>query len=154
MRSVNTYGNRSKRLPGRLSDAKDQDFAGVIQTDREVPRIADNRPAPFAVLQVIPNVPTGDPEFDATWIKMNNGAGFDPNQAESPANRPFITIVRKREGFPSFDTLFQTRGADAELGVNPTPASTTIPELHVRADHHYLGAKSKKGPDGGTGRRW
>ena len=64
MRSVNTYGDRAKRLPQRLRDAKDQDYAGVIQTDREVPRIADKRPSPFAVLQVIPNVPTGDPEFD------------------------------------------------------------------------------------------
>ncbi len=153
MRSVNTYGDRAKRLPGRLSDAKDQDYAGAIKTDSEVPRIADKRPAPFAVLQVIPNVRTGDPEFDATWIKQNNFTGYDPNLAESPANRPFITIVRKREGFPGFDTLFQTRGADAELGVNPDTGVNDDPANYTfEPVVDYLWAlRSKKGPDGGTG---
>ena len=154
MRSVNTYGDRAKRLPQRLRDAMDQDYAGVIETAPDVPRIADKRPSTFAALQVIPNVPTGDPSFDATWIKQNAGAGFDPNLAEAPDNRPFITIVRKREGFPGFDTLFASRGADAELGVNPDTGMNDDPAHYTfEPVIDYLWAmRSKKGPDGGTGR--
>ena len=154
MRSVNTYGDRSERLPQRLRDARDQDYAGVIETDKEVPRIGDDRPSPFAVLQVVPNVLTGDLAFDRTWIKQNTGTGYDPNQAEGPSNRPFVTIVRKREGFPGFDTLFQTRGADAELGVNPDTGVDDDPANYTFAPViDYLWTfRSKKGPDGGTGR--
>ncbi len=154
LKSVNTYGNDSKRLPQRLRDAKDQDYSGVIKTDRDVPRIQDDRPSPFAVLQVIPNLPTGDAGFDKTWIKQNDGLGYDPNLAESPNNRPFITIVRKREGFPGFDTLFANRGADAELGVNPDTGVNDDPAHYtfLPVEGYLWTFRSKKGPDGGTGR--
>ena len=101
MRSVNTYGDRAKRLPQRLRDAKDQDYGGVIKTGtpvvpQEVPRIQNERPAPWAVLRVIPNELVGGPDpalwtpdealFNGTWIKnpSNNpdGPGFDPDSTQ------------------------------------------------------------------------
>jgi len=173
MRSVNTYGNRAERLPQRLRDAQDQDYAGVIKTDRDVERIADKRPSPWGVLQVVPNRPRGGPDrtlwteeekaFNDEWIKQNQlaggggfGTGFDPNQPEGPANRPYVTIVRSRQGFPGFDTLFKTRGADAELGVNPDTGVDDDPANYTFApveDYRWT-FRSKKGPDGGTGRTW
>jgi hypothetical protein len=154
MRSVNTYGDRAKRLPQRLRDAKDQDYAGVIETDTEVPRIQNERPSPFGVMRIVPNVPTGDPSFDREWIKANNGTGYNPNQPDTPSNRPFVTIVEERVGFPGFDTLFKTRGADAELGVNQDTGINDDPANYVFENVlDYLWTfRSKKGPDGGTGR--
>ena len=173
MKSVNTYGNRSKRLPQRLRDAQDQDYGGVIAVADDVQRIADQRPSPFGVLQVIPNVPRGGPDpsqwtqeeliFNDTWIKQNPvafpgfgslGTGYNPSQPESPTNRPYITIVRLREGFPGFDTLYQTVGADAELGVNPDTGVDDDPANYTfdPVDDYLWAFRSKKGPDGGTGR--
>src|SRR5262245_12377676 len=145
MRSVNTYGDRAKRLPQRLRDAEDQDYGGQIQTGtplvpQEVPRIQNERPAPWAVLTVIPNeliggaTPTQEEQlFNQTWIKNPNnnpnGPGFDPTQPQNPGNRPTITIVEDRQGFPGFDTLFKTRGADAELGLNPFYTSFSDPSM-------------------------
>jgi hypothetical protein len=173
--SVNTYGNDAKRLPQRLRDAKDQDYGGVIATGtptvpHEVTRISNDRPAPWAVLRVIRNEPVGGtvpaqwtPDqalFNNTWIKntcqVPPGIGFQPTCAFGPGpwNREFITIVEDRQGFPGLDTLFRTRGADAELGanqdtgVNDDPANYTFePVLN-----HLWALRSKKGPDGGAGR--
>ena len=72
------------------------------------------------------------------------------------ANRPFITIVEDRQGFPGFDTLFKTRGADAELGAIRLPLALRphgrhlqrrSGELHVRAgDRLSLDLPLQEGP--------
>ena len=101
MRSVNTYGDRAKRLPQRLRDARDQDYGGVIQTGgrlipQEVPRIQNERPSPWAVLQVIPNEPIGSNRSGRRMQRSSTrpgsrtpattptGPGFDPTLPESP----------------------------------------------------------------------
>ena len=187
LRSVNTYGDRAKRLPGRLRNAVDEDYGGVIMTGdetipQEVRRIQNQRPSPWAQLQVIPNELVGgtnellwtDDErlFNDTWIKFLGlpERGYDPTLPVSPANRPEITIVRDREGFPGFDTLFKTRGADAELGIvadsHPLDGSLAdvppdMPQPRNDDPANYVFAevmdylwtfRSKKGPGGGTGR--
>jgi hypothetical protein len=189
MRSVNTYGDRAKRLPQRLRDARDPEYGGVIRTGggvipQEVPRIQNERPSTWAQLQVVPNQLQGDPSdptnsalwtpdqalFNNTWIKNvavsvpGTVRGFNPALPESIYNRPFITIVRDREGFPGFDTLYKTRGADAILADNPFGHSLTEPGVTVTSNddpatytfapvEDYLWTfREKKGPDGGTGR--
>ena len=57
MRSVNTYGDRAKRLPQRLRNARDPEYGGVIETGggvvpQEVPRVQNERPQTWAALQV------------------------------------------------------------------------------------------------------
>jgi hypothetical protein len=182
LQSVNTYGNDAKRLPQRLRDARDQDYGGVIKTGgdlnpQEVPRIQNERPQNWAILQVIPNEPLGGsnpalwtPEqalFNQTWIKDGDGDGvngYNPANPDRPGNRPMITIVRDREGFPGFDTLFKTRGADAELAENPGYRSLYDPSMiepynddpavytFEPVEDYVWTFRSKLGPDGGAGR--
>jgi hypothetical protein len=133
---------------------------------------------------VVPNQLQGDPSdptnsalwtpdqalFNNTWIKNvavsvpGTVRGFNPALPESIYNRPFITIVSDREGFPGFDTLYKTRGADAILADNPFGHSLTEPGVTVTSNddpatytfapvEDYLWTfREKKGPDGGTGR--
>ena len=91
-----------------------------------------------------------------TWIR--------PDLPVSPSNRPFITIVRDREGFPGLDALFRTRGPDGEIGENLDYASLSDASVFGPANDdpaNYLftpvldyvwALRSKKGPDGGAGR--
>ena len=153
MRSVNTYGNRCEAAAGA---PERRQGSGLRRRDPGRSRgPAHRRQSPRAVRRAPgdPERADGRPRFDNDWIKQNNGAGYDPNLAEAPDNRPFITIVRKRQGFPGFDTLFQTRGADAELGVNPDTGVDDDPAHYTFGPVvDYLWAlRSKKGPDGGTG---
>ena len=104
MRSANTYGNRSKRLPGRLRDAKDPDYSGVIPPtppNRPVNRIQDKRPAPLAPL-------SRAPETKGVFGLRDNVTTLD------------------RQGFPGFDTLFEQKGADNILGTADDPAVYTF----------------------------
>jgi len=62
-RSVNTYGDRAKRLPDRLSDGATQDYAGVLKTGRT------NRDNPHNDVQTF----NGDRRADGSVIP-NRGA--------------------------------------------------------------------------------
>ena len=89
-RSVNTYGDRAKRLPKRLRDAKDDDYAGTIATNAfatppGVPgRIGDERPSPLVVYQTVVN-PDFRPGFDCPNTKQKGSC---------PGNRPELEEVR------------------------------------------------------------
>ena len=133
--SVNTYGNRSRDLPMRLRDAVDEDYAGVInaneQSTPERPLLRINPktrdPEGWSVSTVVDTPvasglnPQRNPNtYDATWSADCPTTGLNSNQSESQAgcvdNRPTTQEVSDGEGFPGFDTLFDSKGADSEIG--------------------------------------
>ncbi|MBW2577939.1 MAG: hypothetical protein JRE38_07705, partial [Deltaproteobacteria bacterium] len=84
-RSVNTYGDRAKRLPDRLSDGMTQDYTGVLRTG---PSTDDNPHNDIQTLNgdrradgsVIPNRGA----FDLWRIRDIEGADGIPNTADDP----------------------------------------------------------------------
>src|SRR5262249_20996289 len=180
--SVDTYGNHSQiaknqadarghanKLPGRIADARDDDFAGQIDTNEEtVPRgmprrNVDDRATPFATFETITR--------PICTMGQRPGASpaycFNPNAPQSVANRPTQQNVRDRKGFPGFDTFGRLLGADAILGVNQFQGYQTGPNpqavvLTPNADpleyvfepvHNYMWTfRDKRGPRGGPGR--
>ncbi|HZO09537.1 MAG TPA: hypothetical protein VFC77_09165, partial [Myxococcota bacterium] len=120
MRSADSFGNRANKLPKRIADARDDDFAGQIDTNDEsdppgMPRRnVDQRVTAFATFETITRpicatgqTPGASPDFC-----------FNPNAPQSVANRPTQQDVRSRRGFPGFDTFAGLLGADAILGQN------------------------------------
>jgi hypothetical protein len=83
--SVNTYGDRAKRLPDRLSDGMTQDYTGVLRTG---PSTDDNPRKDVQTLNgdrradgsVIPNRGA----FDLWRIRDIEGADGIPNTADDP----------------------------------------------------------------------
>jgi hypothetical protein len=121
MRSADTYGNRAKKLPRRLADARDEDFAGTINANQQ--SVPPGEPlrnphryqvSPLAVFETTSNpicrpgqTPGASPDFC-----------YNPNQPTTPANKPARQEIVERKGFPGFDALGRLAGADAILGVN------------------------------------
>ncbi len=137
--SVRTWGDKSRALPLRLRDARDDAFAGSINAnDFEVPSgrpflhpdrnpfgwfvpVTTELPLQFAKPDGSPlesgkkgfyNPIIDDPALNASGLPcpVNNR----PNTC--PDNRPFETDTLDRRGFPGFDTLFRIQGADGEVG--------------------------------------
>jgi hypothetical protein len=142
--SVKTYGNKSRRLPNRLRDAIDQDYGGAIPTnDSVVPPGQPRRINPQErnpTLKYVPVEPLVNAGFNPTLDASpqdcpTNGfaSDVDPEYQEVGcySNRPEIPTVRKREGFPGFDTLFDSKGADGQLDNNPDYTTSEVPARPV-----------------------
>jgi hypothetical protein len=155
-RSIDLYGNDSKRLPKRLRDALDQDYGGVIPTNDSAdppgvpPRVPDPNRDPTGwvndtrvtnpVTSIVANPqntfnPDLDPRVGTPQIPtpgpcptngLFGGADGDPTY-ECYTNRRTRFEIVKRAGFPGFDTLFDQNGADGELGPNPDYTNSVVP---------------------------
>jgi hypothetical protein len=157
-RSVNTYGDRAKRLPKRLRDAEDNDWAGTINTNAfvtpsgTVARIEDERPSPLVVYRTLDN-----PTFNPGLPCPNTGT-----TGSCPDNRPSLLEVRDRQGFPGLDTLGNLAGADNEIGTNPDTGINDDPVNYLfeplnfntgNAGGQFLFTfREMQGPEGSTGR--
>jgi len=121
---ADTYGNRAKHLPDRLSDAVDPDFAGVIAPATLPPGIEPvnhlrhprKEPAGFE--------PFREPDLDG------NGGKIIPNS-----------------GFPGFDTLFRQKGADGFINTDDEQARYTFENV---LDFRFGLLKTRDQDAGGT----
>ena len=166
MNGVDTYGDRARKLPRRLADARDQDFAGQINANQQtVPpgepvRNPNGAPSPLGVFETVDSpicrpgqTPGASPDFC-----------YNPGRPTTPANRATKLSVVDRKGFPGFDTLADQEGADAILGPNGLqPYARSATEVVSNPDDDpftYLFEpiedfrwtfRRKRGPLGGTG---
>jgi len=95
--SVNTFGDDAERLPLRLRDALDKDYAGTIETtdrDRNVPR------------------EPGEPAVRFGPFAERRIQDKEPSPLKPPG---------ERQGFPGMDTFFRQLGPDNVSGRNPDP---------------------------------
>jgi hypothetical protein len=77
--SINTYGDRAKRLPKRLRDAQDPDLAGVTPgPEGPARRIPDEEPAPFAPVGERRGIPDYDIFFRQAGGDGIHGTADDP----------------------------------------------------------------------------
>jgi hypothetical protein len=157
MRSADAFGDRANKLPRRLADAQDEDFGGQIDANfaTDPPglplRNPDRRVSPLGVFETVQNpictgtqIPGQSPHFCTT----NPGT-------PTVANRPTRQEVRKRKGFPGFDTLAELEGADAVLGDNTiqnSPNDDPFTYLFEPIEDFRWTFRDKRGPIGGTGR--
>ncbi len=127
LRSADVYGDRSRKLPTRLRNALDVDFSGSIPITE--PGVKSPPPDLLTVLPVprIGNTRLADipPRFSP---KLDVGTGlplppYVPDNNPPPGFESLSFVLEEpipREGFPGFDTLFSTRGADNIQGdINP-----------------------------------
>jgi len=170
--SANTFGNDAQRLPKRLRDAQDEDYAGVIEASEPVNRIRNETPAKveglreeesFGQILIIGGVPTPS-NYRTGW---SYATGFDagrprcdpdplmgacpgePGSLIGPDINPLtIDPVIKRVGFPGFDTFFDQPGADLIPGTADDPGIYTFGEY---ANYRFA-LKDRRGPFGGAGR--
>jgi hypothetical protein len=90
--SVSTYGNESRALPLRLRDARDEDWAGVIETnDQVVPpgqpyRVFGRNPSGWSSDEIQPT-----PVAPFALPSVGNADTFNPNQRQRcPHNSPLV----------------------------------------------------------------
>jgi hypothetical protein len=77
--SIDTYGNHARRLPRRLRDAEDPDYAGVTPgPEGEARRIPNERPAPFAPIGERRGIPDYDLFFRQAGGDNQIGTADDP----------------------------------------------------------------------------
>jgi hypothetical protein len=146
--SIDTYGDRSYRIPQRIRGAVDTDFSGVIKvvedTD-EFPRSKDGTNADDTQPQRI--VPP-----DSTFPTAEHPNGQAGVKQASPL-RPF----GERRGFPGFDTFFRQRGGDDVAGWNPDlnpvvdgqpQGRSDDPGDYILFDQTADGSTDILGPDG------
>ncbi len=162
MRSADSFGDRANKLPRRLADALDEDFGGQIDANAqsEPPgtprRNPDHRVSPLGVFETVTNpTPAQNPACATPPFGVSPNFCYNPNVATSAANRPTRLVVRKRKGFPGFDTLADLEGADAILGPNTvqnTPEDDPFNYLFEPIKDFRWTFRDKRGPLGGTGR--
>jgi len=150
--SVNTYGNHSRDLPLRLRDAELPVYSGVVNMTEaaDPPGILPLVPEPgdpvgWSVNEIVETERSSDASNPNTYtVDLFNrcpptrspvtAAGLPsntiptasnpfPNEAGCIDNRPTKTEIVKRTGFPGFDTLFDLKGADGEIGTYQDYAS-------------------------------
>ncbi|MFQ5418096.1 MAG: hypothetical protein ACE5FL_13785, partial [Myxococcota bacterium] len=134
--SVNTFGNDAQRLPKRLRNAEDPDFAGVIKVDSPINRIQHKTPAktrgttaeePFgeitpgqdfgnlhregwAYSTLTETLPNGDVVLRCD---PSLGCPGSPGELIPPELNPtVVNAIVERLGFPGFDTFYDIPGAD------------------------------------------
>jgi len=79
--SVNTYGDHARRLPKRLRDAEDVDYAGVAPgPEGSAQRIPDQKPAPFAPGGERQGIPDYDIFFRQPGGDNVHGTADDPGR--------------------------------------------------------------------------
>jgi hypothetical protein len=91
--NVSTYGNESRALPLRLRDARDEDWAGVIETNDQVNppgmpyRVFGRNPSGWSSEEIRPTplAPPGQP------ASVGDKDTFNPNQGQRcPHNSPLV----------------------------------------------------------------
>jgi hypothetical protein len=169
MSSADTYGNKARKIPRRLADARDEDYGGTIDANNESTppgqplRNFDNRVTTFAVFETVENPPCGSGEVPG----QSPNFCYDSSQPITVQNTPTKQDVVKRVGFPGFDSLADNEGADNVLGKNTLQPYARGPlESDVVMDpnddpYNYLFEpiqdfrwtfRDKLGPLGSTGR--
>jgi hypothetical protein len=79
--SIDTYGDDAHRLPKRLRDAQDVDYAGVTPTGADpVPRHASEKPAPLASEGERRGIPDYDIFFRQAGADNVHGTADDPGR--------------------------------------------------------------------------
>jgi len=154
--SLETYGDDAKRVPRRIGDAQDEDYAGQIDAnDHSDPpgqpfRIFNSRLAPLGYFTTVERPvcrPLQTPGKSPSFC-------YDPNLPVAPNNRPTALKVRDRRGFPGFDTLARLAGADAIVGPNPFQNDADddpFRYLFAPINEFRWTFRDKRGPDGSTG---
>jgi hypothetical protein len=133
MRSADSYGNRAKRLPPRLSDAKDPNYAGVIPPSppgRFNPRISPRfAPEPRLTTGDIPRNPGGElatiPPKDYIKYDLQSGelvnAFPDPDDIDGTINpaakRAFLDLRDGRLINPADDPFDPNSPRDPSTGL-------------------------------------
>jgi hypothetical protein len=156
MPSVDTYGDNAKRVPRRIADAQDEDYAGQINSnDQTVPpgqpfRVFNSKVSPLGYF-----VTTERPICRPGQTSGKSPAFcYDPNLPLAPNNRPTALKVRDRRGFPGFDTLARLAGGDAIVGPNQfqnDEVDDPFNYLFKPIDDFLWTFRDKRGPDGSTG---
>ncbi|MBW2667440.1 MAG: hypothetical protein JRE13_14210, partial [Deltaproteobacteria bacterium] len=125
--SVNTFGDDAERLPRRLRDAEDPDYAGVIRIGPPVKRIQDKRPAPLGgVRETVPfggpNA-AGEPTFHREgWAYATGRHRLSIDAPGDPNSGPF----RCDPAYP-----FNCPGEGTPVG-DPIPPSLISDELNPK----------------------
>ncbi|MCH2170304.1 hypothetical protein MK489_05950, partial [Myxococcota bacterium] len=154
-RSANTYGNRARRLPDRLSDAVDPNYSGglppppfptrrVIYYQEKpignIPPTYEEQPLGRADVGNPPQPPTsGLPRHP-----FPKPAGFEPFRGADTTGSGGPIIPDS--GFPGFDTLFRSNGPDGFIDTGDEPARYVFESV---LDYRF-GLLKQKGPAGGA----
>jgi hypothetical protein len=157
MESSDTFGNDNGRLPKRLTDAKDPDYAGVIQVGEAVARIQDNHAAamggtrftePFGggdLNQLVLDDPLGPIIVNDIPVVVNDPAGTIRRDVQVVPDPVFGNILRDLGDGPmlySYDPTQSSGLIAPAVGFVRNPAGTIIlDDVHFTGQSYYRGLR-------------